>query len=427
MKRKRQDSNDLSITSLPDEIIVDILTHVPYEKGNWLHCRLVCKQFYSLCSLAQNPRVNDDRPLLWSCKEGRLHSVINLLQDKRIVVSCFNNLPIRLAALYGNAEIVKILLKIPGVEPRDLSPPGNTFEGEFYVQFGKNALYLAIDSEDIVTVCAILESPNYSPRKRETERLLSFFCRKGQWQAVRSLRKASSHSEPSNIGELVQSSSPEHDNHLLYRELLQYSGITEASEKEALRVHSGLGHHLIVVELLKNPALEPFCGLHLDSVISKGHCKVVQIFLPILQKTKGPTSWGLKTAIEHGQKEIVKSIVLQCKNLDDTTIDEALEWSIDRGDSEIFTIFAALKPPKHIGLFMSDLSQDRRCFSKDPIILDWVVNAFLVHCEQLCQTVVVEACKHGDIETAKAFLRDSRFLASEPQMRYILDSIKEAE
>lgn len=74
----------MCIPSLNKDIYSIIISFIPYRKSNWLHLRLINKEFLFICKQVQDPSINNNWAILWACRNGYLEVFKELLKDKRV-------------------------------------------------------------------------------------------------------------------------------------------------------------------------------------------------------------------------------------------------------------------------------------------------------------------------------------------------------
>lgn len=115
MKRKRDYENQL--IHMPDDMIAEILTWIPFAFSNWLNFRLTCKRFLRLSKRFQDPSVKQNRALCWVSKRGYTAAAKELLDDRRVDPSARDCKPARNAARNGHIKILEMILSHPKYVP----------------------------------------------------------------------------------------------------------------------------------------------------------------------------------------------------------------------------------------------------------------------------------------------------------------------
>lgn len=64
------------------DILKEILSYIQFR--DWSKARRVCKRWYNICKEIQDPSLDDNEPLHWSCLHGKLECVRYLLKDPRV-------------------------------------------------------------------------------------------------------------------------------------------------------------------------------------------------------------------------------------------------------------------------------------------------------------------------------------------------------
>ena len=96
------------MASLPDEILLPILSLVPFKGSNWLNIKLTCKQFFSVSFVTFDVSKN----LIKACEGGSVETVKTILAHKKCDPTIGNNYPIRAASKRGKIEIVNLFLEM---------------------------------------------------------------------------------------------------------------------------------------------------------------------------------------------------------------------------------------------------------------------------------------------------------------------------
>lgn len=308
MKRK---FDAIDLPELPDEIISEILSFVPYEGTNWLDCRLVCKKWLSLCVKAQDPSTNENRLIVWASENKRFDLVRFFLKDKR--VSATNSIVLQKAVVYNQQDIVKTLLSRPGTNinipalpnfPGPISCALNELAPDsalelladprfhlitkkqhpipLWMVYEKHPLEVSVECNYWKLIKPILDHPEMKEKDVGSySELLTRAARNNSWMAIRLLFKYTD-ADPSITNRDPFYVAVKHGYIESLKELLKHRNAN--LEYEHIRKASENGHTQIVAFILNNTKLmdnsEPY---HLiDQAASNGKKDTVRFLLHAL-------------------------------------------------------------------------------------------------------------------------------------------------
>ena len=108
----------MNIAFIPDDIIGYWFTFLDNrDLLTWMRVMLACKKWMAIGKRVFNPGRENNRAIIWACRNGKLDCVKRLLCDRRVDPSANNNEAIISASENKYWNIVQELLKDPRTNP----------------------------------------------------------------------------------------------------------------------------------------------------------------------------------------------------------------------------------------------------------------------------------------------------------------------
>lgn len=102
---------------IPFDILVQILSYVPFKGSNRLYVIVSCKRFSLASKKAFDPSERNNYSIRWASKKGYLNLVQDLLKDKRVDPTAKNNEALKKACLGSHTKVIRELLNDERVNP----------------------------------------------------------------------------------------------------------------------------------------------------------------------------------------------------------------------------------------------------------------------------------------------------------------------
>jgi hypothetical protein len=297
------------------------------------------------------------------------------------------------ATVYGQADILAILLSRPEVKPC-------WYGGEIPISL----VYLAMKHGHIDAAIVVLRDGR-APLIHDENNYLQIAVEQGFWQLIEHFIKHPA-MRPEGIGSysnlVVRATQNNH--WLTIRELLKHAPMTLMGFESPIRISLKAGYLASLRELLKHPQAR-LDGADLKIAIRRGDLEMAKEMIASPRLSKGPTPG---------------SFLHKCECL------ELFKEATSTRNTEMVRLFLYRAPKEYI---RNHVTEEGFCGASyrttgeiATLVLDYV-EIF----EEMAPQVAVASCARGFPNTTKDLMKDPRFKASPEQLEYIHNTLKTLE